>query len=70
MLPSVARPKDAKSSFANTFHDAGLHFNHFIKVHQHRMIQQKFLVRLMTRGAAVLCGNSEAGIDGILPYLF
>lgn len=70
MLPSVARPKDAKSSFATTFHDARLHFNHFIKVHQHRMIKRKFLVWFMTRGAAVLCGNSQAGIDGILPYLF
>jgi hypothetical protein len=70
MLPSIARPKDTKSSFATTFCDARLHFNHFIKVHQHRMIKRKFLVWFMTRGAAVLCGNSQAGIDGILPYLY
>ena len=70
MLPSVACPKDSKSSLATTFRDARLHFSHFIKVHQHRMINRKYLVWFMTRGAAVLCGNSQAGVDGIIPYLF
>jgi hypothetical protein len=70
MLPSATRPNDAKSSFANTFRDARLHFNHFIKVHQHRMISRKYLVWFMTRGAALLCGNSQAGVDGAIPYLF
>jgi len=70
MLPSVAHPKEFKSSLSVAFSDARLHFNHFIKVHQHRIINRKYLLKLMTRGAAVLCGNSQAGVDGVIPVVF
>ncbi|KAI9464318.1 hypothetical protein HD554DRAFT_2315894 [Boletus coccyginus] len=48
--------------------DSKLYFTHFIKVHQHEMLNPKSIVRLMTRGAAILCANSQKGVDLIIPF--
>ncbi|KAH9945733.1 hypothetical protein B0H21DRAFT_420006 [Amylocystis lapponica] len=48
--------------------DAQMHFNHFIKVHQHGVIKRKYLFRYQARGAGVVCGNCQPGIDGILVF--
>jgi hypothetical protein len=59
-----------RSSLADQFKDSKVYFTHFIKVHQHPLIRVEFLMRLMVRGAAILCGSSQAGINGIIPFLF
>ncbi len=50
--------------------NAKLHFNHFIKVHQHSVIRRKYLAALISRGAAILCGNCQPGVDGVIPFVF
>ena len=66
-LPSMGESTlKLEAAFANS----RLHFNHFIKVHQHAVINRKYLLWLLSRGAAVLCGNSQAGVDGIVPFVF
>ena len=67
-LPSMGGESMLKLEAA--FANSRIHFNHFIKVHQHAVINRKYLLWLLSRGAAVLCGNSQAGIDGIVPFVF
>ncbi|KAK2461413.1 hypothetical protein APHAL10511_005876 [Amanita phalloides] len=51
------------------FPNAQLHFSHFVKVHEHKTINIISLLLLQGRGAAVLCGNSQAGVDAINVFL-
>ena len=71
-LPSDVRPKSQSPGIAlgDAFANAQMHFNHFIKVHQHCVVNRKYLLWLMFRGAAVLCGNNQAGIDGVIPFVY
>ena len=66
--PSHVEP--LKTSLANQFNDSKVYFTHFIKVHQHGIIKVNYLMRLMARGAAILCGNNQRSMDGIIPFLF
>ncbi|KAL4072622.1 hypothetical protein V8B97DRAFT_1899112 [Scleroderma yunnanense] len=66
---AAGSPKRIKSSLADTFDDSKVYFTHFIKVHQHALVHVEYLMRLMARGAAVLCANGQPGIDGIIPFL-
>ncbi|KAH9830317.1 uncharacterized protein C8Q71DRAFT_695759, partial [Rhodofomes roseus] len=43
-----------------------MHFNHFVKVHQQSLLHQKYLLGYLGRGAAVLCANSQPGVDAVL----
>ncbi|KAH7890673.1 hypothetical protein F5I97DRAFT_1826747 [Phlebopus sp. FC_14] len=59
-----------KTRLRKEFEDSKVYFNHFTKVHEQNVIDKRFLMRLMARGAAVLCANCQPGIDGIIPFLF
>ncbi|KAI9573697.1 hypothetical protein HD554DRAFT_2167257 [Boletus coccyginus] len=59
---------DRQSAMEKVLGDSKLYFTHFIKVHQHEMLNPKCIVRLMTRGAAILCANSQKGVDLIIPF--
>ncbi|KAF8554213.1 hypothetical protein OG21DRAFT_1484826 [Imleria badia] len=61
--------KILQESLANTFKESKVYFSHFVKVHEHKVVHVEFLMRLMVRGAAILCGNNQAGTDGIIPFL-
>jgi hypothetical protein len=50
---------------SNQFLDCNMHFNHFIKVHDLNGVTAERLILLATRGAGVLCGNSQRAIDGV-----
>ena len=52
------------------FANSKIFFNHWVKVHQYAMVNVRYLAQLMRRGAALLCATNQAGIDGIIPYLF
>ena len=54
---------------ACAFARASLYFNHFIKVHNAKMVNRKYLWCLFCRGAAVICANNQCGIDIIIPVL-
>jgi len=51
------------------FPRAQLHFNHFVKVHEHKAIDLTSLLLLKGRGAGVLCANNQAGIDAVNIFL-
>jgi len=51
------------------FPDAKMHFNHFVKIHDFETIDKETLLLLMTRGAGVLCADSQASIDAVTVFL-
>ncbi|KAH8116519.1 hypothetical protein DFH11DRAFT_1876339 [Phellopilus nigrolimitatus] len=51
------------------FKDAKVHFNHFKKVHEHKVLNRTYLLRLLARGAGVLCANSQTAVDAVIAYL-
>ncbi|KAH7921876.1 hypothetical protein BV22DRAFT_1131921 [Leucogyrophana mollusca] len=57
----------SKITFEERFRDARVYFNHTIKVHQQSFLTTPHLAALFYRGAAVLCGNNQPAIDGIIP---
>jgi hypothetical protein len=58
-----------EKSLESAFTKAHIYFNHFIKVHDFKMVQRKYLWRLICRGAAVICANNQRGVDIIIPVL-
>jgi len=62
---SASELKDLETDFP----DATMHFNHFVKLHDLKSIDKKQLLLRMTRGAGVLCANSQAAIDAINVFL-
>ena len=72
-LPSDAYKKSrtvSKTILADAFSDAKIHFNHFVKMHQRSTINREYLLRLISRGAAVLCATGQAGVDGVIPFIY
>jgi len=63
-------PNQTMSSLTNTFKDSKVYFTHFVKVHQQALVHVEYLMRLMARGAAVLCASDQPAVDGIIPFLF
>ncbi|KIJ59767.1 hypothetical protein HYDPIDRAFT_170633 [Hydnomerulius pinastri MD-312] len=51
------------------FANSVVYFNHFIKVHQYKLVHVNYLMCMMVRGAAMLCATNQPGIDGLLPFL-
>jgi hypothetical protein len=56
--------------FSTHFADSKFYFNHWIKVHQSALLNVKYLLSLLCRGAAVQCANSQLGVDGLMPFLW
>jgi hypothetical protein len=48
---------------------ARIWFNHYVKVHSYRVLNRKYLWRLVVRGAAIACANNQAGGDMVFPYI-
>lgn len=61
---SLKKLKQLQSDFPRAL----LHFNHIIKLHEHKVIDLESLLLLHSRGAGVLCGNNQTAIDGILNF--
>jgi hypothetical protein len=68
--PAQCRTDAKGHRFSDVFAKSKMYFNHFIKVHNFKVINQDFLRLLIARGAAVLCTNHQAGIDVLLPLLY
>ncbi|KAF8346723.1 hypothetical protein F5887DRAFT_1073392 [Amanita rubescens] len=64
------RQDNVESSFQKTFADSKIYFNHFIKIHDPRVVNRKYLWMLIARGAAVLCANNQADIDIVVPFTY
>ena len=68
-MPIRCAPGHSSEPLARAFARASLYFNHFIKVHDAKMVNRKYLWRLFCRGAAVICANNQHGVDIIIPVL-
>ena len=68
-ISSTQSTVSALEMLKQDFPHAAMHFNHFIKLHDFRSVNKKSLLLLMTRGAGVLCANSQASIDAINVFL-
>ncbi|TFY78104.1 hypothetical protein EWM64_g5908 [Hericium alpestre] len=71
-LPSVVKEdsEDATIELSDVFAGAMLHFNHFVKMNEPDMLDRKYLWRLMSRGAAVLCAPNEKGVDALCQFTY
>ncbi|KAF8519088.1 hypothetical protein BU17DRAFT_47994, partial [Hysterangium stoloniferum] len=67
--PSIFN-KNEKRTFKQTFENSWIYFSHFIKVREYKVTSREYLTALIFRGAAVLCANSQKGIDAIIPFLY
>lgn len=64
-LPDSSR--EAATALFNDFKDARVHFNHFLKIHERTIVCIERLLKLMFRGAAVVCADQQTGIDIVIP---
>jgi hypothetical protein len=65
-FPTFHRGREDKT-FAATFKDYGIWFNHVIKVEKENMYSADHLWKFITRGAMVLCTNNQQGVDIVIP---
>jgi hypothetical protein len=61
---------EGNRSFEETFKNSRIYFNHFIKIHDPKIINRGFLWALIARGAAILCANNQSGMDVITPFVY
>jgi hypothetical protein len=69
-LPSSLRAEGDHSVLAEAFKDARMWFNHALKVRNADVINTQYLWRFITRGAIMLCANSQNGVDIVLPICY
>jgi hypothetical protein len=58
---------DNNMIFEARFEDYGMWFNHVIKIEDKELISIDHLWKFVVRGAMILCGTNQEGIDIILP---
>ncbi|EPQ56924.1 hypothetical protein GLOTRDRAFT_137401 [Gloeophyllum trabeum ATCC 11539] len=68
-LPSVSREGECKA-FSETFKDARMAFNHFIKVQEYEVVNVHYLWALVVRGAAIICPDHQRNVEIVIPFLF
>jgi hypothetical protein len=61
-------PFELKTLHAD-FPNGKMHFNHYVKLHEHVAIDAESLLLLFSRGAGILCANNQYAINGINPFL-
>ncbi|KAF8508564.1 hypothetical protein JB92DRAFT_2832327 [Gautieria morchelliformis] len=64
-----AQAYEGGPSLKEAFRDSWTHCTHFVKVADPKVVNRKFLMRLMARGSGILCDN-ELGIDAIIPVCY
>jgi hypothetical protein len=67
--PSVVKEGTAAETFKKCFTNSHIYFNHFIKVHESGILNRKYLWRVFLRGGAIICANSQGGIDILIPFV-
>ena len=63
------KTRKALNMLEQDFPNATMHCNHFIKLHDFKSVNMESLLLLMTRGAGVMCANSQASIDAANIFL-
>lgn len=71
-IPSLCPPnsKFKRQTFEKTFSNALMHYNHFIKAHEQKVLKRPHLLAFMARGAAAFGANCQPGFDILYPFLF
>ncbi|KAH9016325.1 hypothetical protein EDB84DRAFT_1276909 [Lactarius hengduanensis] len=59
-----------RPSHRSVFDGAMMHFNHFIKPQEQKLLARPYLLAFMSRGAAALGANCQPGVDAVYPYLY
>jgi len=67
--PSLCHTDD-KPKFQDVFENAMMHFNHFIKPQEQKVLARPYLLHFMARGAAALGANCQPGFDAVYPFLY
>lgn len=69
-FPSLRDTKTTKQTFGQMFGNTFMHFTHFIKPQEQKLLARPYLPLFMARGAAVLGANCQPGVDAVYPYLY
>jgi hypothetical protein len=67
--PSKWHNDEENKTFAETFGESYVWFNHFIKVEDFAVIERKYLWGFIVRGCAVICADNQYGVDMIMPVV-
>jgi uncharacterized protein YwbE len=65
-LPTSWRAGEDRT-FADTFQDYVMWFNHVIRIEKDKLINVEYLWSFITRGAMILCTHNQNGVDIVLP---
>lgn len=68
-LPTHCSTAARNKKMDEAFDKCHMYFNHFIKVASFELVNQAYLLLALSRGAAIICADGQAGIDIITPYL-
>ncbi|KAG6834290.1 hypothetical protein H0H93_010649, partial [Arthromyces matolae] len=52
--------------FGEAFEHSRIHFNHFIKATDYDVINRKYLWKIASRAAGIVCARNQLGVDAIL----
>ncbi|KAF9505309.1 hypothetical protein BS47DRAFT_1385996 [Hydnum rufescens UP504] len=67
--PYYQRAESDDVALEDSFSEACIWFNHFVKVHENGVLTRKYLWGLIARGAAVICVDNQMGIDLVIPFI-
>ncbi|TFY50412.1 hypothetical protein EVJ58_g11058, partial [Rhodofomes roseus] len=59
----------AEVRLETAFKDCFIYFNHYIKATSFEVVNQAYLRLAISRGAALICADNQAGVDIIIPCL-
>ncbi|KAH9174011.1 hypothetical protein EDB89DRAFT_2068265 [Lactarius sanguifluus] len=68
-MPSLSHATPAQM-FGQVFGHAWMHFNHFIKPHQRKVLTRPYLLTFIARGAAAFGATGQLGFDAVYPFLY
>ena len=69
--PSLCHSQElAGLPFEDVFGQAYMHFNHFIKPQEWKLLERGYLLLYLARGAAALGANCQPAFDAVYPFLY
>jgi len=68
--PSLCHWNNSPLPFEDVFKEVHMHFNHFIKPYERKIVSCQYLVCFMAHGAVALGTNCQPGFDAVYPYLY
>ena len=69
-LPSLYHSEHDQLPFREAFKTAYMHFNHFIKPQEQRVLNHRYLLLYLARSTAALGANCQPGFDAIYPFIY